>query len=68
MNKGPLFNNIKRDFSTRNSMGYDEVINSLQEKVSPIITNVTENIFYIAFMLHLYYAILQNKYLYSVLF
>ena len=50
MSKGPLFNNIKRDFATRNSMGYDEVINSLQDKASPIITNVTENVFYIAFI------------------
>ena len=46
MSSGPKFNNIKRDFATRNSMWYDEVINSLQDQASPIITNVTDNIYY----------------------
>lgn len=50
MNKGPKFNNIKRKFVYRNSMGYDEVINSLQDKTSPIITNVTDNIYYFSFI------------------
>lgn len=51
MSNGPKFNNIKRDFAKRNSMGYDEVINSLQEQASPIITNVTDNVFYIGFII-----------------
>ena len=50
MNSGPKFNNIKRNFATRNSMGFDEVINSLQDQASPIITNVTDNIYYIGFI------------------
>lgn len=51
MAKGPKFNNIKRDFATRNSMGFDEVINSLQDQASPIITNVTDNVYYIGFII-----------------
>ena len=47
---GPKFNNIKRDFVKRNSMGFDEVINGLQDEFQPIITNVTDNIFYFAFI------------------
>lgn len=50
MNSGPKFNNIKRNFATRNSMGFDEVINSLQDQASSIITNVTDNIYYIGFI------------------
>ena len=51
MANGPKFNNIKRDFATRNSMGFDEVINSLQDQASPIITNVTDNVYYIGFII-----------------
>lgn len=50
MDKGPKFNNIKRDFSRRNSMGFDEVINSLQDQNFPIITNETGHVFYFAFI------------------
>ena len=50
MTNGPKFNNIKRDFATDNSMGYDEVVNTLQRRASPVITNITENVYYFGFI------------------
>lgn len=55
MAKGPRLNNISRNFTTRNSLGIDEVANSISGELCPIVNSVTPRPFYWAFITWCYY-------------
>ena len=58
--KGPRLNNISRNFTTRNSLGIDEVANSISGELCPIVNSVTPRPFYWAFITWCYYDFYSN--------
>ena len=60
MAKGPRLNNISRNFTTRNSLGIDEVANSISGELCPIVNSVTPRPFYWAFITWCYYDYYSN--------
>ena len=60
MSKGPRLNNISRNFTTRNSLGIDEVANSISGELCPIVNSVTPRPFYWAFITWCYYDVFKN--------
>lgn len=61
MNKGPIFNDNKKAFTTRDSLGIDGVATSMADKLCPIVNTVTPRAFYWPFMVWLYYDYLKNS-------
>lgn len=55
MPKGPRLNYIKRNFTTRDSLGIEGVMTSMSADVCPIVTTVTPRAFYWPFMVWIYY-------------
>ena len=59
MHKGPFLNNINRNFTTRDSLGIEGVVTSLQGEICPIVNTVTPRAFYWPFMAWIYYDFLR---------
>ncbi len=55
MKKGPLLNDNKRDFTTRDSLGIEGVAASISAELCPIVNTVTPRAFYWPFMVWIYY-------------
>ena len=55
MNTGPLLNNIKRNFTSRDSLGIEGTDASIQAELCPIVNTVTPKAFYWAFITWIYY-------------
>lgn len=54
-NKGPRFNKVTTNFTTRDSLGVESVASSISGELCPIINTVTPRPFYWAFMCFIYY-------------
>lgn len=55
MKKGPLLNNNKKNFTTRDSLGIEGVAASISAELCPIVNTVTPRAFYWPFMVWIYY-------------
>ena len=55
MPKGPVINNIQKNFTTRDSLGIEGVEASIQAEICPIVNTVTPRAFYWPFMIWIYY-------------
>ena len=55
MNNGPYLNDIKRNFTTRDSLGIEGINASIQADLCPVVNTVTPRAFYWAFMTWIYY-------------
>lgn len=60
MPRGPILNDISRNFTTRDSVGIEGVAATIQASVCPIVNTVTPRAFYWPFMVWLYYDYHQN--------
>lgn len=54
-NKGPYLNDIKKNFTTRDSLGIEGVAASISADLCPIVNTVTPRAFYWPFMVWIYY-------------
>lgn len=61
MNKGPKFNNIPNNLTTRDSLGIESVATSIQRELCPVINTVTPRAFYWIFMVWNYYDFIKNS-------
>ena len=55
MPKGPLLNDNKRSFTTRDSLGIESVATSISAEICPVVNTVTPRAFYWPFMVWIYY-------------
>lgn len=55
MGKGPKLNKIPKRFTTRDSLGIESVVFSMQDEICPLVTTVTPRAFYWPFMVWIYY-------------
>lgn len=55
MPKGPLINDIARNFTTRDSLGIESVATSISGEICPVVNTVTPRAFYWPFMVWIYY-------------
>ncbi len=55
MAKGPILNNISKNFTTRDSLGIEGVATSMQAEICPVVNTVTPRAFYWPFMIWIYY-------------
>ena len=55
MIKGPILNDITRNFTARDSLGIDGVATSISAEICPIVNTVTPRAFYWPFMVWIYY-------------
>lgn len=60
MNKGPMINNISRNFTTRDSLGIEGVATSISAELCPIVNTVTPRPFYWAFIIWCFYDFYKN--------
>ncbi len=58
--KGPLLNNNNRDFTTRNSLGIEDVASSISGELCPVVNTVTPRAFYWPFMVWIYHDFYLN--------
>ena len=61
MARGPYLNYIKKNFTTRNSLGIEGVLTSMTSVICPIVNTVTPRAFYWPFMVWIYYDYLKNS-------
>lgn len=59
MPRGPQLNNIAKNFTTRDSLGIEGVVTSIQSELCPIVNTVTPRAFYWPFMIWIYYDFLK---------
>ncbi len=55
MPKGPILNDISRNFTTRDSLGIEGVAATMQASICPVVNTVTPRAFYWPFLVWLYY-------------
>ena len=55
MPKGPILNDISRKFTTRDSLGIEGVVTTIQASICPVINTVTTRVFYWPFLVWIYY-------------
>lgn len=55
MPRGPILNDISRNFTTRDSLGIEGVAATMQASICPVVNTVTPRAFYWPFMVWLYY-------------
>lgn len=55
MKKGPVFNDIKKNFTSRDSLGIEGATASIQGELCPVVNTVTPRAFYWIFMVWNYY-------------
>jgi len=55
MKKGPLLNNNIRNFTTRDSLGIENVAASISAELCPVVNTVTPRAFYWPFLVWIYY-------------
>ena len=55
MPKGPVLNDISRNFTTRDSLGIEGVATTMQAEVCPVVNTVTPRAFYWPFLVWIYY-------------
>ncbi len=60
MSKGPKFNNVNYNFTSRDNLGIKSVASSLQDTLCPVVTNETTRAFYWIFMTWNYYDFLRS--------
>ena len=60
MSKGPKFNDISMNFTTRDNLGIESVATSMQAELCPVVNTVTPRAFYWPFMVWNYYDFLTN--------
>ena len=53
--KGPILNDNHRGFTTRNSLGIEDVASSIAGELCPVVSTVTPRAFYWAFLVWIYY-------------
>lgn len=61
MSKGPILNDISKNFTTRDSLGIEGVVTSFQGDICPIVNTVTPRAFYWPFMIWIYYDFYKNS-------
>ena len=60
MSKGPIINNVTKNFTTRDSLGIEGVATSIASEICPIVNTVTPRPFYWAFITWCYYDFYRN--------
>lgn len=60
MSKGPKFNDIKMNFTTRDCLGIEGATTSIQRELCPVVNTVTPRAFYWIFMVWNYYDFYKN--------
>ena len=55
MPKGPQLNKLKKNFTTRDSLGIEGVATSIAADICPVVTTVTPRAFYWPFLVWIYY-------------
>lgn len=60
MPKGPRYNNVKYNFTTRDSLGIEGATATIQGELCPVVTTVTPRAFYWIYMVWNYYDFYTN--------
>ena len=55
MPKGPILNDISRNFTTRDNLGIEGVATTIQASICPVVNTVTPRVFYWPFLTWIYY-------------